>query len=77
MFANSQTLTTTADDGWQMTDALARLGATGADPGALAEAEVASLNVDTVFTRARRLSDRLDAAGIAAREKKALNDAGP
>ncbi|WP_277870405.1 MULTISPECIES: hypothetical protein [Cryobacterium] len=43
-------MTTTADDVWQMTDA--RLGASGADSEALAEAEVAPLNVDAVFTRA-------------------------
>ncbi|WP_166785651.1 MULTISPECIES: DUF222 domain-containing protein [Cryobacterium] len=37
-------------------------------------AEVASLNADEVFKRARRLRDRLDEAGIAAREKQAHDD---
>ncbi|HSP51530.1 MAG TPA: DUF222 domain-containing protein [Cryobacterium sp.] len=37
-------------------------------------AEVSSLNSDEVFKRARRMRDRLDEAGIAAREKQAHDD---
>ncbi|HSP52106.1 MAG TPA: DUF222 domain-containing protein [Cryobacterium sp.] len=37
-------------------------------------AEVPSLNSDEVFKRARRMRDRLDEAGIAAREKQAHDD---
>ena len=36
--------------------------------------EAASLNVDQVFTLARRVRDQLDEAGIAAREKRAHDD---
>ncbi|TFD30328.1 DUF222 domain-containing protein [Cryobacterium sp. TMT1-19] len=37
-------------------------------------AEASSLNADQVFKRARRMRDRLDEAGIAAREKQASDD---
>ncbi|TFD39662.1 DUF222 domain-containing protein [Cryobacterium sp. TMT1-19] len=36
--------------------------------------EASSLNADEVFKRARRMRDRLDEAGIAAREKQAYDD---
>ncbi|WP_370448876.1 hypothetical protein, partial [Cryobacterium sp. TMT2-15-1] len=36
--------------------------------------EASTLNADEVFTRARRMRDRLDKAGIAAREKQAHDD---